>query len=100
VVGEVGGHLHHAAGVAGGADAAPLAGEGDEALGGARVAADTGDAVGEDAAAEVGAEVCLHPARYTVAVGVGRGGLGEEGLEVVLDQALCYGESPLPELLS
>jgi hypothetical protein len=35
VVGQVGGHLHHAAGVAGGADAAALAGEGDEALGGA-----------------------------------------------------------------
>ena len=35
VVGEVGGHLHHAAGVAGGADAAALAGEGDGALGGA-----------------------------------------------------------------
>ena len=32
VVGEVGGDLHHAAGVAGGADAAALAGEGDEAL--------------------------------------------------------------------
>jgi hypothetical protein len=34
VVGEVGGHLDHAAGIAGGADAAALAGEGDEALGG------------------------------------------------------------------
>jgi hypothetical protein len=88
VVGQVGGHLHHAAGVAGGADAAALAGEGDEALGGARVAADAGEAVGEDAAAEVGAEVVLHPARYAAAVGVGRGGIGQEGLEVVLDQGI------------
>jgi hypothetical protein len=36
VIGEVGGHLHHAAGVAGGANAAALAREGDEALGGTR----------------------------------------------------------------
>jgi hypothetical protein len=70
MVGDVGGHFHHAPGVAGAADAATLAGEGDEALGGARVAADTGEAVGEDAAAQVGAEVGLHPARYTVAVGI------------------------------
>jgi hypothetical protein len=42
VVGEVGSDLHHAAGIAGGAHAAALAGEGDEALGGARVAAFAG----------------------------------------------------------
>ena len=64
VVGEVGGHLHHAACVAGRADAAALAGEGDPPLGGTRVAADAGEAVGEDAAPEVGAEVVLHPARH------------------------------------
>jgi hypothetical protein len=57
--------------VAGGADAATLAGEGDQPLGGARVAADTGEAVGEDAAAEVGAEVILDPVRYAIAVGIG-----------------------------
>jgi hypothetical protein len=72
LVGEVGGHLHRAAGVAGGADAAALAGEGHEALGGARVAADAGEAVGEDAAAEVGAEVFLDPLRGALAIGVGR----------------------------
>jgi hypothetical protein len=59
-------------------------GEGDEALGGACVAADAGEAVGEDAAAEVGAEVVLHPARYALAVGIGFGGVGQEALEVVL----------------
>jgi hypothetical protein len=85
VVGEVGGDLHHAAGVARGADAAALAGEGHQPLGGARVAADAGEPVGEDAAAQVGAEVVLDPARYAVAVGVGRGAVGEEGLEVVPD---------------
>ena len=41
VVDEVGGHLHHAAGVAGGADSAALAGEGHQPLGGARVAAES-----------------------------------------------------------
>jgi hypothetical protein len=64
------------------ADATALAGEGDEALGSARVAADAGKAVGEDAAAEVGAEVVLHPARHALAVGIRLGGVGQEGLEV------------------
>ena len=41
VVDEVGGHLHLAAGVAGGADSAALAGEGHQPLGGARVAAES-----------------------------------------------------------
>ena len=50
---EVGGHLHRASRVAGGADATALAGEGDEALGGAGVAADAGEAVGWDAAAQI-----------------------------------------------
>ena len=31
------------------------------------------------AAAEVGAEVVLHPARHAIAEGIGRGGVGEEG---------------------
>jgi hypothetical protein len=86
VIGEVGGHLHHAAGVAGRADAATFAGEGHEALGGARIAADAGEAVGEDAAAEVGPEVVLDPLWEALAIGVGRCGVGEEGFEVVLDE--------------
>jgi hypothetical protein len=40
----------------------------------------------EDAAAEIGAEVLLDPLRDAVAVGIGRGCLGEEGLDVVLDE--------------
>jgi hypothetical protein len=88
LVGEVGGHLHHAAGVAGGAGAAALAGEGDQTLGGARVATDAGEAVSEDAATQVGTEVVLHPGRHALAVGVGRGGVGEEGLQVVLDEGV------------
>jgi hypothetical protein len=84
VIGQVGGHLHHAPGVARRADAAALAGEGDEALGGARIAADAGKAMGEDAAAEVGAEVVLNPLRDAVAIEVG----GEEGLQVVLCQGV------------
>jgi hypothetical protein len=86
VVRQVGGHLHHAAGIAGGADAAAFARECDEALGGARVAAHAGEAVGEDVAAEVGAEVVLDPLRDSGAIGIGRCCVGEEGLEVVLDE--------------
>jgi hypothetical protein len=50
------------------ADTAALAGEGDEALGGARVAADAGEAMGEDAAVKTDAEVVLDPLRDTVAI--------------------------------
>jgi hypothetical protein len=42
--------------------------------------------VGEDAAAEVGAEVVLDPLRDGFAIGISRGGAGQEGLEVVLDE--------------
>jgi hypothetical protein len=37
--------------------------------------------------AEAGAEVVLDPLRDAVAVGIGRCGIGEEGLEVVLDES-------------
>ena len=66
VVGQVGGDLDHAAGVAGGTDAATLAGEGDQALGRAGVAADAGKTVRENAAAQVGAEVVLDPAGHAL----------------------------------
>jgi hypothetical protein len=42
VVIEMSGDLHHAAGIAGGADAATLAREGHETLGGAVIAPDSG----------------------------------------------------------
>jgi hypothetical protein len=72
VIGEMGGHLHHAAGITGRADATALARERHEALGGARVAADAGEVMGEDAAAEIGPEVVLDPLRGALAIGVGR----------------------------
>jgi hypothetical protein len=85
---QVGGDLDHPAGVAGGADAAALAREGHEALGGAVVAPDSGEAVGQDAAAEVGAEVLLDPARHALAPRVGLGGPGQEDPDVVLDNGV------------
>jgi hypothetical protein len=85
VVVQVGGHLDHPAGVAGGADAAALAGEAHEALGGAVVAPDSCEAVGQDAASQVCPEVLLDPARHALAPWLGLGGPGQEGLEVVLD---------------
>jgi hypothetical protein len=42
---------------------------------GTRVAADAGEAVGEHAAVEVGAEIVLDPLRDAVAIGIGRGGV-------------------------
>jgi len=84
LVGEVGGDLHQATRVAGGADATALAGERDESLGGASVAADPGEAMGQDAATEVRAEVALDPVGHAVAIRIGVGGAGEEGLEMVL----------------
>jgi hypothetical protein len=79
VIAQVGGDFGHAAGGAGGADAASLAAEGEEALVGAGVTAQAGEAVGEDSAGEVAAE-------DAAAVRLLR--LGEEGLEVVLDDGV------------
>jgi hypothetical protein len=73
VIGELGRHLHHAPGVTGRADAATFAREGHEALGGARVGADPGEAVGEDAAAEVGAEVVLDTGRCVTICAIAAG---------------------------
>ena len=78
VVGEVGGDLDHAAGIAGGADATALAREGDEALGGAGVAADARETVGENTAAQVGAKVVLDPVGHAEAGGVSLGGFGQK----------------------
>ena len=91
VVGEVGGHLRHTPGVARGADAAALAGEGDQAIMAAFVTTGSGEPVREDAAAEVGPEVLLDPGRDAVAQGIRLGGLRDEGLEVVLDDGVERG---------
>ena len=48
----------------------------------------SGEAVCEDSALQVGSEVLLHPERDAVAHGVGLGGLGEEGLEMMLDHGV------------
>jgi hypothetical protein len=44
--------------------------------------------MGQDAAAQVGAEVVLDPAGHALAAGVGFGGVSQEGLEVVLDDGV------------
>jgi hypothetical protein len=91
VVGEMGGHLGHTPGVAGGADAAALAGEGDQAFMAAVVTTGSGEPVREDAAAEVGPEVLLNPGGDAVAQGLRLGGLRHEGLEVMLDDGVKRG---------
>jgi hypothetical protein len=44
--------------------------------------------MGQDAAAQVGAEVLLDPARHALALWVGLGGPGQEALEVVLNDGV------------
>jgi hypothetical protein len=95
-VAEVGGDLDHSPGVAGGTDRAPLAGEGDQALGAAIVAAGAGEAVREDAAAQVGAEVFLDPPGNRVGEGVGVRRVGEKALEMVLDDGGDRGDGRVP----
>jgi hypothetical protein len=82
------GDPHHAAVVARRADAATLAGEGYETLGGAVVTPYAGEAMGQDAAVEGGQEVLLEPPRHALAPWVCVGGPGQEGLEVVLDDGV------------
>ena len=43
--------------------------------------------MGENAAAQVGAEIVLHPARHGLAVRIGLG-VGQQGLEVVLHDGI------------
>jgi len=76
LVAEMGGDLHHAAGVTGGADPTALAGKGDQTLGAAVSATGAGEAVGQDAAAQIGAEVVLGPAGDCVAAEIVAGGQG------------------------
>jgi hypothetical protein len=85
VIREVRGKLRHAPGVAGGADAPALAGEWDQSLVAAVLAAGPGEPVGEDAAPQIGSEVLLDPPWNTVTEGIGFGRPGEEGLEMMLD---------------
>ena len=47
-----------------------------------------GEAVGKDAAPKVRSEITLHPGGGTETHGVGLCGLGEEGLEVMLDHGV------------
>jgi hypothetical protein len=83
--GEVGRHLRHASGVAGRADAATLAGEGQEPFMPAVRAPHPREPVSQDAAPQIASEVSLHPRRDPPAQGVGVLRLGEEGLQVMLD---------------
>jgi hypothetical protein len=93
LVGQVRGHLRHAPCIAGGTDAATLAGEGQEPVVPAVGAAQPSEAVGQDPAAEVAAKVALHPGGDPPAHGVGVLRLGEEGLQMMLDHRVqrCFG---------
>ena len=70
--------------------AASLATERDDDLVVAGLAADAREAVGEDAAAEVGGELALDVAREAAAVWIRVAQLGEEGLRVARDQLVQH----------
>ena len=86
VIDPVGGGLGHAPGVARGADAAALAGEGHEEIVAALATACAGEAIGQDAALQVASEFALHIAGYRVPIAVARP--CEVGLQVLLDEAV------------
>ena len=88
VIGEMRRRRHHAPGVARRANAAPLAGERDQEVVPALAAAGAGEAVGEDAAVEIAAELPLHVRRHRPVVVMTVAALGEPGLEVLLDAAI------------
>jgi hypothetical protein len=73
VVGEVGGDLAHAPGIARRADAPALARERDQPLVTAILAAGPCESIGQNAALEVAAEVAFDPLRQSVAHRVVRG---------------------------
>ena len=91
MINQVGSGLGHAPGGAGGTDAASLAGEGHEKLVAAVGTAGAGEAVGENPAFEVLAQLVLHVGWYRLAVRVGLARAREPGLEVVLDDAVENG---------
>jgi hypothetical protein len=74
------GRVRHPPPAAGGAEAAALAGKGNQAVELAVVAAQAQEAVGEDAAPEVGAKLLLDEA-WTCVVAIAR--VCEEGLELL-----------------
>ena len=77
--------VRHAAAAAGGAEAAALARERHEAIVAALVAAQAQEAVGEDAAAQEGAELLLDEVRRWT---LPRSRAREEGLELLADDAM------------
>jgi hypothetical protein len=87
---EVHGGVGHAPRRATRAQAASLATERDDDLVVAGLAADAREAVGEDAAAEVGGELALDVAREAAAVWIRVAQLGEEGLRVARDQLVQH----------
>ena len=80
--------LHHAPGIARRAHATSLAGERDQEVVAAVAAPRTREAVGEDAALQVAAELTLDIFRNRTVVVVAVAALGEPVLEVLLDAAI------------
>jgi hypothetical protein len=86
VLDEVGGRLGHAPGGAGRAQAAALAGVGDQEVVAASVAVCSREAAGQDPALEVAAQLALDVTRGRRAVGIALAPACQPGLEVQLHQ--------------
>jgi hypothetical protein len=86
MIDQVGGDFRHAPGVARGADATPLAGEGHQEIVATLGTAGAGEAVGQDAALQVASKFALHVAGYRVTIAVAS--QREVGLQVLLDEAV------------
>ncbi len=88
VIHQMGGGLGHASGIARGADATPLAGEGHQEIVAARGAAGAAEAIGQDAALQVASQLALHVAGYRVPIALAFARQREVGLQVLLDEAI------------
>ncbi len=88
MIDQVGGDLGHTPGVARGADATPLAGEGNQEIVATLGTAGAGESVGQDATLQVASKFALHVAGYRVPNGLAFTRQREVGLQVLLDEAV------------
>jgi hypothetical protein len=85
---EMCGGLGHPPGVARGADAAPLAGEGHQEIAAVRRAPCPGEAVSQDAALQVASQLALSVAGYRAPIAVAFAPRRQVGLQALPDEAV------------
>jgi hypothetical protein len=91
------GHLGHVSGVARRAHRAAFAGKCNQEIVSAVCAPGTGEAVGQDAALQIAAELRLHVLRHALAIGVPLAGERQIGFQMALNGAVqrsVFGVAP------